>query len=271
MRCRTAKTRKNWLLRFAAGGLIVLLSAAIGTLSAQQQTLHAGEYAAADIQYGATVYASQCINCHGPNGDQVAGVDLRSGRFKNASSDDDLRRIVTIGIPGTSMPGRRLDTPQMVGLIAYIRNMRDFNAAPVPLGDPARGQALFEGKGRCATCHRVNGQGSHAAPDLSDIGAARAASALQQSLIDPTSTMMPIDRPIRIVTKDGKTVNGRRLNEDTYTIQLIDDQEHLLSVSKPELRQYTILKTSPMPSYKDTLNAGEMSDLVAYLVSLKGK
>jgi putative heme-binding domain-containing protein len=251
--------------------LLGLLCAAIGTVSAQPPAQHAGEYSPADIQYGATVYASQCTNCHGPNGDQISGVDLRSGRFRNAASDDDLRRIVTVGIPGTSMPGRRLDSPQMVGLIAYLRNMRDFKAAATVLGDPVRGQALFEGKGRCATCHRVSGTGSHVAPDLSDIGTTRAASVLQQSLINPTGTMLPINRPVRLVTKDGKTVNGRRLNEDTYTVQLIDDQEHLLSFPKTGLREYTVLETSSMPSYKDTLSAQEVSELVAYLVSLKGK
>jgi hypothetical protein len=73
------------------------------------------------------------------------------------------------------------------------------------------------------------------------------------------------------VTKDGKTINGRRLNEDTYTVQLIDDQEHLLSLQKTSVREYTILDKSSMPSYKDTLNAQEISELVAYLVSLKGK
>jgi putative heme-binding domain-containing protein len=244
---------------------------ASGSVWAQQPAQHAGEYSQADIQAGAVVYASQCTNCHGPNGDQISGVDLRSGRFRNASSDDDLRRIVTNGLPGTSMPGRRLDPPQMVSLIAYLRNMRDFKATAVALGDPIRGQALYEGKGRCATCHRVNGKGSHAGPDLSDIGTSRTASVLQQTLIDPTSTMTPINRPVRVVTKDGKTINGRRLNEDTYTVQLIDDQEHLLSLTKTSVREYTILDKSSMPSYKGTRNEQEISELVAYLVALKGK
>jgi putative heme-binding domain-containing protein len=248
-----------------------LLSALVGSLCAQQQVQHAGEYSQADIQAGAAVYTSQCTNCHGPNGDQVSQVDLRSGRFRNAASDDDLRRIVTNGIPGTSMPGRRLDPPQMVSLIAYLRNMRDFKAGVVALGDPVRGQALYDGKGRCATCHRVNGKGSHAGPDLSDIGTSRTASVLEQTLMDPTSTMTPINRPIRIVTKDGKTISGRRMNEDTYTVQLIDDQEHLLSLTKANLREYTVLDKSSMPSYKDTLSAQEMSELVAYLASLRGK
>jgi len=248
------------------GGVLLMLAAA--PLFAQQ---HAGEYAPADIQYGSTVYASQCTNCHGPNGDSISGVDLRSGRFRNASTDDDLRRIVTIGIPGTSMPGRQLDTAQMTGLIAYIRNMRDFNTGSVKLGDAAQGKALFEGKGRCTNCHSVNGKGSHVAPDLSDIGSVRAASALQQAIIDPVSMMLPINRPVKIVTKDGKTINGRRMNEDSFTVQIIDDHEQLQSLSKENFREYTILKTSPMPSFKGRLDEQEMSDLVAYLVSLKGK
>ena len=249
------------------GALAVLVG---GRVSAVQQAEHAGEYAQADIQYGATIYATQCTQCHGPTGDQVSGVDLRSGRFRNAASDDDLRRIVTQGIPGTSMPGRRLDPPEITGIIAYVRNMRDFNASAVTLGDRARGRAKFE-EARCLTCHQVNGVGSHLGPDLTEIGRSRPAGALQQSLVDPSSRMMPINRPVRIVTKDGKTITGRRLNEDTFTVQLIDDQERLLSLSKSDLREYTIQKTSTMPSYKDKLSAQEMSDLLAYLVSLKGR
>jgi putative heme-binding domain-containing protein len=257
--------------RLRVASVLSLIFASAVSLVAQQQVLHAAEYAQADIQYGATVYASQCTTCHGPNGDQISGVDFKSGRFRNASSDGDLGRILTNGIPGTAMLAQQLDSAQMIGVIAFLRNMRDFNTAVVALGDPARGRALFEGKGRCATCHAVNGKGSHVAPDLTDIGSVRAPSTLQQCLLDPASTMVPINRPVLIVTKDGKTINGRRLNEDTYTVQLIDDQERLLSFSKSELREYTVLKSSAMPSYAEVFNHHEMSDLIAYLVSLKGK
>ena len=260
-------SRTSWGCAIAAA----LVCIALSRPSAQPQTEHAGEYAPADIQYGATIYAAQCTQCHGPTGDQVSGVDLRSGRFRNAASDDDLRRIVTQGIAGTSMPGRRLDNPEVIGIIAFVRNMRDFNSGTVMLGDRDRGRSHFEGKGQCASCHRVDGVGSYLGPDLSEIGRSRPAGVLQQSLIDPASRMMPINRPVRIVTKDGKTITGRRLNEDTFTVQVIDDQERLLSLSKADFREYTILKTSPMPSHKDKLSAQEMADLLAYLVSLKGR
>jgi hypothetical protein len=89
--------------------------------------------------------------------------------------------------------------------------------------------------------------------------------------MDPTSQMMPINRPVRAVTRDGKVITGRRLNEDTYSVQLIDDQERLVSLVKADLRDYTILTVSPMPSYRERLSQDEISDVVAYLLSLKGR
>jgi hypothetical protein len=90
-------------------------------------------------------------------------------------------------------------------------------------------------------------------------------------LVDPSSQMMPINRPVRLVKKDGTVVNGRRLNEDTYSIQVIDDKERLHSIVKSDLKEFTISKTSPMPSFKDTLNSTEIADLLGYLLSLKGQ
>ena len=83
--------------------------------------------------------------------------------------------------------------------------------------------------------------------------------------------MRPINRPVKIVTKDGRTINGRRLNEDTYSVQIIDDREQLMSLMKSDLREFTVLKTSAMPSYKDKLTQQEIADIVSYLVSLKGE
>ncbi len=83
--------------------------------------------------------------------------------------------------------------------------------------------------------------------------------------------MMPINRPVRVVTKDGTVVNGRRLNEDTYSLQIMDDGGNLRSFLKADLREYTISTTSPMPSYKSTLSGDELADVLAYLLSLKGQ
>ena len=82
--------------------------------------------------------------------------------------------------------------------------------------------------------------------------------------------MLPIHRPVRIVTGDGTLITGRRLNEDTYTVQIISDDERLLSLDKADLREYTVLMTSSMPSYEETLTEQERADVLAYLLTLRG-
>jgi putative heme-binding domain-containing protein len=247
----------------------VALTILTATLVAQAP-LHDSQYPEADINYGATLYASKCVTCHGAQGDGIGGVNLRSGKFRNAVIDRDLERFIRAGSPA-GMPAFALDNAEMAGIIAYLRNMNAFDNATVKTGDAVRGRAIMGGKGACMQCHRIGAAGSRVAPDLSEIGSARSAGSMQRSLLDPTSQMMPINRPVRIVKKDGTIVNARRLNEDTYTVQIIDDHEHLQSLQKADIRELTISTTSPMPSYKSTLSEGEIADVLAYLLSLKGQ
>ena len=261
--------RAHTLLLLTTIGLAVAgpsLAAAQGPPSG-----HPGDYSPADIAYGARLYDAQCAVCHGPNGDAVSGIDFRTGKLRTAVTDTDITRVLASGVQGKGMPAFKFDASELSGLLAYLRNMNAFDRGSVKPGDAARGRAIFEGKGECTRCHRVNGQGPRVAPDLSDVGAARGPGSLVRTLMDPTSQMMPINRPVRAVTRDGRTITGRRLNEDSYTVQLIDDHEKLLSLTKTDLREYTILTTSPMPPYKGRLTDDELADLVSYLLTLKGR
>jgi len=224
------------------------------------------------VDLGGRLYATNCYHCHG-EGNLVAGVDFRKGQFKRASSDADLANAIRAGVPGTAMPPHSFSSYEMTGLIAYLRSMHDSSGVTTgtaTTGDAAAGRAVFEGKGACRSCHRVNGEGSRMAVELSEIGSVRSAAYLERALADPNAVLIPQNRFIRAVTREGVTFTGRRLNEDTESVQIIDDHEHLVSLQKADLRSYTVLADSTMPSYKDKLTAKEMSDLVAYLSSLKG-
>lgn len=249
---------------------LVLVASLGAQRSVQAGQEHLGQYAQADIQFGLRVYSTTCTTCHGATGDGVPGIDLRVGQFARAPSDQQLSRLIRTGIPGTAMPPGEYSEPELAGLVAYLRTMGTLDLGDVVVGDGERGQAIYNGQGDCARCHRVNGQGSRVAPDLSRVGANRTAGALESSLLDPTGSMFPINRPLRVVTQDGTVYTGRRLNEDTYTVQLMDQNDRLRSLEKSTLREYTLLTTSTMPEYGDILNAQEISDVVAYLLSLRG-
>ncbi len=228
------------------------------------------EYAAADVENGGRQYINNCVYCHGPEGDQIPGVDLLHGKFKRAVSDDDIVQIIRNGVPGTGMPAQNMNENQARTIVAYLRSAAAVPASTLTGGDPARGKALFEGKGACTMCHRASGAGSRTGPDLSDIGMQRRAAELEKSLFDPGAEVLPQYRFVQLTPKNGPAVTGRLLNQDTFTLQVIDSQERLRTFVISDLRGYSVLKDSRMPSYKDKLSRQELADIVSYLVSLKG-
>ena len=234
-------------------------------------SLPAQHATAADIEDGGRVYQNTCANCHGPDGDGVAGIDLGRGQFRRPMTDEELARTIRTGIPGTPMPASNMPQEQADKVVAYLRSVAASRRSDAAVGDPLRGRILFDGKGTCATCHRVNGTGSRLGPDLSEIGQRRRALELEKSLLEPDAEVIGTARSYRVVTKDGATVTGRLLNLDTFTVQMIDSKEQLRSFIKADVREHGFVDKSPMPSYKDKLNAQELADVVSYLVSLKGK
>lgn len=141
------------------------------------------------------------------------------------------------------------------------------NIAPLT-AEAARGKAIYEGKGNCESCHRIKGVGSAAGPDLSEVGA-RSPEQLTTKLTNPDAEINAANRPYRVVLKNGTTVNGRLLNIDTFTIQMMDDKQNLRSFVKSDLKEYMFLQKSPMPSYQGKLSEQEISDVVAYLSTLR--
>jgi putative heme-binding domain-containing protein len=242
---------------------LLLLGLMAGALCAQQG------YSPADIQTGKQLYRVNCSNCHGPNGDFVSGVDLGHGTFRRASTDNELVAIMVQGIMGTPMPPANLSDQQAHQIVAYLRSLAAATDTGVSKADLAHGKSLFESKG-CANCHRLRDHGSRVGPDLTDIGARRKRDEIERSIVDPDAEVLAENRYVRVVTRDGVTITGRILNEDTFSLQLIDSKEKLVSFQKADLSKFEFLKNSAMPSYRDKLSGEELADLVGYLVSLKG-
>jgi cytochrome c oxidase cbb3-type subunit III len=233
----------------------------------------------ADLTRGAKLFTGYCSRCHGADGTGGTGPPLARPRLRRAADEAGIIDILQNGVPGTNMAAAFwLSEREIVQLAAYVRSLGQRPEEPLP-GDPARGRDLY-GRSGCAACHIVDGEGAGIGPDLSDIGAQRGVSFLRQSLVDPAAARP--ERPIpyepysyqaylmvRAQPRGGEEITGIRVNEDAFTIQ-IRDQQGLHSLRKRELEH--LLRepgTSLMPSYRDTLTARELDDLVAFLMTLR--
>ncbi len=236
---------------------------------------------AVDLERGHALFDAHCARCHGIGGAGGMGPALAGVKLQRAPDDERLLAVLFEGIPGTPMGAAwQLADGELSRVAAYVSTLG--RVAPVaPPGDPARGKALYDGKGVCATCHIVRGVGSGRGPELTDIGGRRGLEYLRESLLDPGAHLPERRVPyepnayaaylvVRAVPRQGEPIAGTRVNEDSFTIQVRDSAGTLRSLRKADLASLEKQEAaSPMPSYRG-LTDGEIDDLVAYLASLRG-
>ena len=223
----------------------------------------------AQMEQGRRLFESQCGSCHGPLGNGGKGANLAQPQLHRATDDQALLNIIRRGIPGTEMPGSFLTPVQVSSIATYVKTLGRVEPEEIP-GDVSRGEELYASLD-CVRCHTLGGEGGILGPALDEIGAARSAAHLRESLMEPGASVPSGFLLLRVVTDDGRAVNGVRVNEDAFSVQLRDFSDRLHSFWKAELstleKQWQI---SPMASYEARLTPEQTDDLIAYLVSLKG-
>jgi cytochrome c oxidase cbb3-type subunit 3 len=223
-----------------------------------------------DRAEGQRIFSTQCSYCHGPKGEGGQGAVLAVRRLPRAPDDQALFRVIRDGIPGTKMPASALAVSQIWQVAAYVRVLGRVQGSQ-STGDLQRGRQVYATKGGCAKCHSIAGQGGAIGPDLTDIGAHQNAAELRTSLLEPDASVSLTFLQVRVVTKDGRSITGVRVNEDSFSIQIRDLSNQFHSFLKSELTDIVKEpKRSLMPTVKTTLTNQELDDLVAYLESLEG-
>lgn len=221
----------------------------------------------ADVAAGAKTFRSHCAACHGLNGQGGRGPNLTTGVFYHGATDSGLLNTISNGVPGTEMPGLFYSPDRVWQVVAYIRSINRSDLSG-QAGDPGPGAKLFQTLG-CNGCHRVRGEGGRLGPDLSTIGMTRSPKHLREAILDPNADVREGYWIVNATSKDGKQISGFLMNEDTYSLQLLDFEERLRSIPKDTLTSFKVDKTSKMPSYKGKISEQDLDQLVSYLSSLR--
>jgi cytochrome c oxidase cbb3-type subunit 3 len=262
--------------------LLALLGLCSKPLFAQDKNPFTGDVNAAKL--GESQFRANCAFCHGLGARGGGrGPDLTRAHKKHGNADADLFRTINQGVPGTAMPPNGA-TQQGVGMtddeiwqvITYIRSVQ--NKAPaVADGNAAHGRELFFGSAACSTCHMVQGKGGRLGPDLTGTGSARSTEylvesmrtpsrRLAQGLIEAMKEFSEEYATVTVVDAQGQKFQGTILNEDNFTVQMIDAREQLHLFEKDKLKSLEKSRESLMPAYdQKMLPEKDLRDLIAFL------
>jgi cytochrome c oxidase cbb3-type subunit III len=265
-----------------------LLFAATGAFAADDKNPYAGDPKAAKA--GESEFRINCALCHGLGARGGGrGPDLTRAQKKHAHSDAEMFQVISNGIPGTVMPangtngqGVGMTDEEIWQIITYIRSV-EVKAPAQPIGNAAKGKELFYGDANCSLCHMVAGKGGRVGPELTGVGGSRTREAIIDSVRNPSRRLawglteatkeFPQEyESITVVTADGKEIKGVALNEDNFSVQMMDTNEQIYLLEKDKLRSFKKSRESMMPVYgPDILSDKDLLDIVAYLISLGAK
>ncbi|HZC22380.1 MAG TPA: c-type cytochrome [Candidatus Binatia bacterium] len=269
-------------------GMIGLAFLAIGAQGADDRNPFAGDVKAAKA--GEYQFRINCALCHGLGAKGGGrGPDLTRAVKKHTHNDAEMFQVISNGIAGTAMPangtngqGVGMTDEEIWQIITYIRSQEAKSSAK-SAGDATHGKQLFYGDANCSVCHMVEGKGGRFGPDLTSVGGSRTREALIESVRNPSRKLawglneatkeFPQEyESVTAVTADGKKIRGVTLNEDSFSVQIMDmgGQIHLLE--KDHLQSFQKSRESMMPVYgTDTLSDQELEDIVAFLIGVGAK
>jgi cytochrome c oxidase cbb3-type subunit III len=273
----------SFLKTWTALSIVVMMVAAVCTaddrnpLAGDPKAAKAGEYE----------FRINCALCHGLGAHGGGrGPDLTRAHKRHAHSDADMFQTISNGIPGTAMPangtngqGVGMTDDEIWELVAYIRSV-EVKAPLQPIGNAQHGKELFYGDANCSLCHMINGKGGRLGPELTVVGGTRTVEAIKESvrnpsrrlawgLTEPSKEFAQQYETITVVTADGKEIKGVALNEDHFTVQMMDSDEHIHLLEKDKLRSFKKSRESMMPKYDTSvLSDKDLDDIVAYLISI---
>lgn len=174
------KREENYTLLMVVGLVLTLaaiIAFAVYSFSETTRLAKAADnFSQERVSLGRNIYETQCVTCHGAQGEGGIGFVLNSKTLLNNTPDEVFFSLVRSGVPNTQMPawsvefGGPLTDEDVRNVVAYIRSWEPTAPVIQPVviqPSPERGAVLFAST--CAICHGDNGKGGKNAPAINDL------------------------------------------------------------------------------------------------------
>ena len=256
------------------------------TIAATQSAVSASREDAAAVDRGGKLFAANCAKCHGAMAKGMTGKDNTDLVRSLYVLDDEKGILLTPpirdGRPDKGMPKSTLNDAEILDVAAWLRvqsygagHRTTYTFLDVLTGDSKKGEAYFNGTGKCNTCHSVTG-------DLKGIGSRYSPQQLQGRWLSPgggrggrggapAATPSRSQRTVAVTLPGGETVSGPLDRIDDFSVTLHDSTGAFRSFTRngdvPK-----VVVTDPMKTHVELLRTytdADMHNVTAYLVTLK--
>jgi len=247
------------------------------TIAATQAAVTASKENAAQVARGAKIFSANCATCHGATAKGLTGKDNTDLVRSLYVLDDEKGILLTPpiknGIPGKGMPPSTLSDDEIKDVAAWLR-VQSYGAGhrvtytflDILTGDPKKGEAYFNGAGKCNTCHSVTG-------DLKGIGTRYSAQQLQGRWLSPGGGRGPSrgQRTVTVTLANGQTISGPLDRIDDFNVALHDTTGAYHSFARNGATPKVVIN-DPMRTHVDMLRTytdADIHNMTAYLATLK--
>jgi mono/diheme cytochrome c family protein len=231
---------------------------------------------------GGKVFATFCAGCHGIAGKGGPGAPdlIRSVLVLDDEKGILIAPVIREGRPDKGMPKLPLTEAQIADIVAWL-HVRTYSAGhrgtyafgDVLTGDAHKGEAYFNGVGKCSTCHSVTG-------DLAGVGKKYDPYSLQMRWLQPRSrprgsrgggsnASAPIT--VKVTLTNGETFAGTLDRIDDFSVALRDSAGQYHSFSRDGDTPKVVV-TDPLGAHNALLRQytdADIHNITAYLVTLK--
>ena len=136
-------------------------------------------------------------------------------------------------------------------------------------GNAARGEIVYQSaSSQCSSCHKIAGWGGTFGPELTNVGASKSISQLQEAILNPSSEISPEWQSWYVVDSSGTRHLGRQIDVHLHNVELMNLTGKFDTYPSPQ--EYGPTSQSLMPDGLELeMTPAEFQDLIAYLSSLK--